>query len=283
MMRGAALLVAAVMLVAGSAACGRTNSDDASAKPPSDASSLDAMALDANLGDGEAAETDSYTGADQGTSADSALDTSPSTDAAEVGPDGSDDASRSNAGDASDTGDASGAADASDAADESDAGDASGAAPQRLSCDECDRGEQQCGPLPQVCTYNDAGVPLSCASPGQTIWTCLVGDAGCAVWAKGLACRPDVPCCVPCMYLLNCPLGSLGDPCEQDTDCAFDACDAFSHQCVSDQCGDRRQDGQESDVDCGGLFCNACTVGRRCQGNFDCQSGHLCGSSHRCE
>ena len=85
------------------------------------------------------------------------------------------------------------------------------------------------------------------------------------------------------MYEYNCPVGSLGDPCEQDTDCAFDACDALTHECVSDACADHRLDGQESDVDCGGPICGACTVGQRCQSNFDCQSGHLCGPSHLCE
>ncbi len=117
----------------------------------------------------------------------------------------------------------------------------------------------------------------------QSIWTCVVGDAGCAVWDEGLACRSDVPCCVPCMYEFDCPLGSIGDPCQQDTDCAFDACDALTHQCVSDPCRDHRQDGQESDVDCGGQECGACLTGQRCQSNFDCQSGHLCAPSHLCE
>ncbi len=258
MMRGAALQLATAMLVAGSVACGRTNLDDGPAEPPADASVLDAAPADANHGYVEATVADSYAAADQGTTADSALDASPSLDAAE-GPDASTEASTSDAGGASD------------------------AAEQHLPCDECSRGDQQCGSLPQVCTYNDAGLILSCEVPGQTIWTCVAGDAGCAVWSKGLACRPDVPCCVPCMYVLNCPLGSNGDPCEQDTDCAFDACDAVSHECVSDQCEDRRQDGQESDVDCGGPNCNSCFVGQRCQSNFDCQSGHLCASSHLCE
>jgi hypothetical protein len=255
--RGAALQLATAMLVAGSVACGRTNLNDVPAEPPADASTLDA-ALDANLGYVEATVADSYAAADQGTAADSAIDGSPSLDAAE-GPDASMDASTSEAGDASDGG------------------------VERLSCDECSRGDQQCGALPQVCTYNDAGVPLSCASPGQTIWTCVVGDAGCAVWDKGLACRSDVPCCIRCMYAFLCPIGAPGNPCEQDTDCEFDACDAVIHECVINQCSDHRQDGQESDVDCGGPICNSCTVGRRCQGNFDCQSGHLCSSSHLCE
>jgi hypothetical protein len=200
--------------------------------------------------------------------ADSAIEGSPTRDAAE-GPDASTEASAGDAGDGGDAGDAN-------------PGDASDGGEPYSACDECDRGDQQCGPLPQVCTYDDGGV-LHCGVPGQSIWTCVVGDGGCAVWDKGLACTSSVPCCVPCMYEYNCPVGSLGDPCEQDTDCAFDACDALTHECVSDACADHRLDGQESDVDCGGPICGACTVGQRCQSNFDCQSGHLCGPSHLCE
>jgi hypothetical protein len=208
-------------------------------------------ALDANVPHLDATVADSFVAADQGTPVDAALDGPPSLDASERL-------------------DASADASTRDAADANEA------------CDECGRGDQQCGPLPPVCTYDDAGIQ-HCGSPGPSIWTCVVGDAGCAVWEKGLACRPDVPCCVPCMFEFGCPLGGPGNPCEQDTDCAFDACDPLLHECVIDQCSDRRQDGEESDVDCGGQFCGPCLVGQRCQSNFDCQSGHLCGASHLCE
>ncbi len=269
MMRCAALL-ASVMLVAGSAGCGaRTNSSDGPTEPPQDASLPDAT-LDSSSGYYEAAVADSHPAADQSAAVDSAFDASLSMDAAE-GPDSSSDALLSEAGDAGDAGDAS------------EAGGASDAGEHPLPCDQCRRADQQCAPLPQVCTHNEAGAILSCASPGTVILTCVTGDAGCAAWAQASACRSGVPCCTTCMHEFNCPIGSLGDPCEQDTDCASDACDAINRVCTSDQCGDRRQDGQESDVDCGGLYCNSCSVGRRCQGNFDCQSGHLCGSSHLCE
>jgi hypothetical protein len=269
-----ALQLAAVMLIA---ACGRTD-PNGPLEPPdppglsqetstldaasdSNRGNVDATVADSHVGADEGAAADSYVGADQmvvdsyaatddGMTADSALDSSPSLDA---GADANTDASTSDA------------------------------AEQHSTCDECPRGDQQCVPLPQVCTYNDAGAILTCGSPGPSIWTCVIGDAGCAVWTGGGACRPDVPCCVPCMHFFSCPLGSLGDVCEQDTDCAFDACDAISHVCTSDQCSDHRLDGQESDVDCGGVYCNACLSGRRCHGNFDCQSGHLCGPSHVCE
>jgi hypothetical protein len=244
------------MLVTGSTACGRTPLDEGPATPPGDASTLDAAGVDATLRYVEATVADSYVAPDQGTAADSALEGSPSLDAAE-GPDANADASTSEAGDASEGG------------------------VQRLTCDQCNRGDQQCVRLPQVCTYDDAGL-FHCDFGAQTIGTCVVGDAGCAVWDQGLACRSDVPCCVPCMYAFTC-LGGLGNPCEQDTDCASNACDAFAHVCGSNQCADRRLDGQESDVDCGGPDCGACNPGRRCRNNGDCFSGHLCAASGLCE
>jgi hypothetical protein len=262
MMRGVALQLVALMLVA---ACGRTD-PGGPAEPSGDASTLDGSS-ESNLGYLDATVADSQVGADQSAdqtvtepydaaddraAADSALEASPPLDAAEP-PDAQADAL------------------------------ASDAAVRPLPCDQCSLGDQECRPLPQVCSDDDAGVGTSCETPGNSIWTCVAGDAGCALWAGGGACRSDVPCCVPCVHAFACPLGSDGDRCAQDTDCAFDACDAVSHECVSSKCNDHRQDDQESDVDCGGQTCNACLVGQRCQSNFDCQSGHLCAPSHLCE
>jgi hypothetical protein len=258
-------LVAA--LVAGTVACGRTDPGDEPAEPRGDASLLDAAA-DATHRYVEATVSDSYAAPDRSPAPDSALDALQPLDAAE-GPDATTDASAGDAGDAS-------------AGDASDAGEAADAGPPTLACDECGRGQQQCGPLPQVCIYNDAGLMLSCSVPGQTIWTCAAGDAGCAIWEKGLPCRPDVPCCGSCRFGLDCA-GVLGDPCQQDTDCVTDACDAVLHECISNQCGDGRQDGSESDVDCGGPICNSCLPGKRCRNDGDCFSGHPCGSSHVCD
>ncbi len=147
--------------------------------------------------------------------------------------------------------------------------------------DECALAEQECKPLPQVCTYDDAGFTVGCAPQVEGIWTCIVADTGCTVWGRGVGCRSDIPCCVACERGA-CPVGSLGEPCEQDTDCASDACDALAHVCVSDPCADHRQDGAESGVDCGGAVCDACQGGLGCQSSFDCQAGQYCFTSHVC-
>jgi hypothetical protein len=265
MMLRAPLLLSMGMLVAGPLACGRTDPDSGLAESPGDASSLDAAhdaslrhaeasVTDASSGADQTALADSYVAADEGAAPDSALD---ATEAPEASTDGSAEAGT----------DANADAFASDAAG------------TPLSCDQCTRGDQQCGG-PIVCATSDAGVILSCAP--TEFFTCISGDAGCAVWGQVVACRPDVPCCVPCKHLYACPLGNLGDPCQQDADCAFNACDALTHECITSQCGDHHQDGDESDVDCGGQICNACLTGQRCVNSFDCEAGHPCSASHVC-
>lgn len=205
---------------------------------------------------------------------DSSLDTSTPQDA--TAHEGASDASTSDA------------ADAHDATTDSTTGDADAEAEAEAGphppCDDlCVLGSQQCGLLPQVCTYDDAGYTASCQPQAEGIWTCEVGATGCTVWSNGAACRPDVPCCVACQAGGTCPgacpLGLGGNPCQQDTDCASNACGAFNNQCVSNQCADGRQDGAESDVDCGGLDCNGCGPGKRCQGNGDCFPGYRCANN----
>jgi len=255
------------LLVAFAACGGLVGTDDAPAERLVDASSHDASSD----------STFVNPVGDAGTPSDSSLEASPSPDAfahdasdAHEASDGSDSTADSFARDASDVSDSTADSFRTDAAKEHSPCD-----------DDCALGDQQCSRLPQVCTYNDAGFTVGCEPQGQGIWTCVVGDAGCTVWADGLACKPDVPCCVACEQGV-CPLGSEGDPCEQDTDCASDACDAILHECVSNQCADHRQDGLESDVDCGGPLCNSCRGGQRCRSNGDCKAGQVCSPSLVC-
>jgi hypothetical protein len=80
-----------------------------------------------------------------------------------------------------------------------------------------------------------------------------------------------------------CSACALGLHCTVDFDCSSNACDAISLTCVSNQCNDHRQDGAESDVDCGGSVCSACVVGKKCNSSFDCQAGHPCNAAHICQ
>jgi hypothetical protein len=104
--------------------------------------------------------------------------------------------------------------------------------------------------------------------------------------------------CVQCLKTADCLLGQtcnavhacLGEPCSEqncggacpacagskcatDQDCATRVCDAGSHVCVVDpQCKDQEQNGNETDVDCGGGTCSLCAVDKACLFNVDCSS-----------
>jgi hypothetical protein len=73
-----------------------------------------------------------------------------------------------------------------------------------------------------------------------------------------------------------CPGCAMGTPCVSDSNCAPYFCHAYFQYCVGNSCGDAKQDGLETDVDCGGGTCGPCLTGQRCGNNFDCQSGHTC-------
>jgi hypothetical protein len=48
-------------------------------------------------------------------------------------------------------------------------------------------------------------------------------------------------------------------------------------ECIGSPCSDHRQNGLETDVDCGGAnVCPRCQPGKHCVMNGDCQLGHTC-------
>jgi len=76
---------------------------------------------------------------------------------------------------------------------------------------------------------------------------------------------PDAGTCgLGCASL--CPLGRV---CLKNGDCASGRC--FGTRCTLPTCTNGMKDGQESDVDCGGL-CPTCGPGRACRLNADCTS-----------
>jgi hypothetical protein len=80
----------------------------------------------------------------------------------------------------------------------------------------------------------------------------------------------------------TCPGCGIGQVCLLDGDCKQDACDVLALKCIYDQCADHRQDGSETDVDCGGNVCAPCGYSQHCNSNFDCQSGHVCMATKVC-
>jgi hypothetical protein len=75
--------------------------------------------------------------------------------------------------------------------------------------------------------------------------------------------------------LQACPACADKLHCGQNSDCAHNECFGFPGVCVS--CSDNIQDGNETDVDCGGVDCDGqskpCANNRHCSSFSDCLSG----------
>src|SRR5215213_7489141 len=65
--------------------------------------------------------------------------------------------------------------------------------------------------------------------------------------------------------------------CSFPTYSGFDGADAGAEAATQPSCTDRRKDGLETDIDCGGT-CTPCALDRACQTSTDCLSG-ACKSS----
>ncbi len=138
-----------------------------------------------------------------------------------------------------------------------------------------------------VCKGTDVDCGGSCPTPCDIGLACLV-DSDCA----SNACDGVSFICVfdPCHdhrqdaleTAVDCGNGiciacANGQPCVKDSNCADETCDAVSLTCAPTSCKDDRQDGHESDVDCGGSdSCPRCIVGRKCIVVSDCTPGHVC-------
>jgi hypothetical protein len=116
---------------------------------------------------------------------------------------------------------------------------------------------------------------------------CPGGACGFAPVASGTACSDSIVgvcdgdgACVECLTTEDCS----GD----------DVCD--EHDCVPKECIDGVQNGQETDVDCGGPLCGKCENGEGCALGSDCDSGFCdgetcaacgghgdCPSTHHCD
>jgi hypothetical protein len=129
------------------------------------------------------------------------------------------------------------------------------------------------------------GGTCSGCAVGQTCRTdsdCLAGD-GCDVSTKkcdanecndGLkdGNETDVDCGGG-----TCPGCAVGKGCNSDADCvAGDGCDVTTKKCDANECNDGLKDGKETDTDCGGGVCPACTVGDSCNVDSDCVAGEGC-------
>jgi hypothetical protein len=131
-------------------------------------------------------------------------------------------------------------------------------------------GGQKCdgaGQCVQCLATADCSAGAACVK-GQCVWSCIDGMKD--------GTETDVDCggaaCAPC---------ANGKACTQGVDCGSSTCDAASHVCVDASCMDMKQNGTETDVDCGGS-CAPCANGSMCRVASDCAS-RICDGLHlRC-
>jgi hypothetical protein len=87
----------------------------------------------------------------------------------------------------------------------------------------------------------------------------------------------DVDCgggtCAPCANGKTCGVGS---------DCQSKDCDPTLHTCSAPSCTDGVQNGNETDIDCGGGTCPPCAPGKNCMTAGDCTSGVCDPTLHTC-
>ncbi|MBN2191506.1 MAG: hypothetical protein JW751_01715 [Polyangiaceae bacterium] len=76
--------------------------------------------------------------------------------------------------------------------------------------------------------------------------------------------------------------------CERGRDCISDYCDPVINLCAAAECSDEVKNGDETDLNCGGPDCPACSVGQVCLADRDCSTRN-CGEAdeetgvRRCE
>ena len=128
---------------------------------------------------------------------------------------------------------------------------------------------------PARCSRSLPSPPTLCLTK-----TCTMGCCGTAHASAGTSCTDNGG--LVCNGSGSCIGVVVGQTCSVDSNCLSNACDATSSKCIGNQCADHRQDGAETDVDCGGNSCLACTGSKKCLGDNDCTSNACDATSLTC-
>ncbi|MBW2979893.1 hypothetical protein KY360_00570 [Candidatus Woesearchaeota archaeon] len=158
-----------------------------------------------------------------------------------------------------------------------------------------------CFAVDSTCPSECANIADDCcntAADGTCDSDCMQGadpDCGDCTSAAGDCCNPapdgmcdadctagiDPDCSEVCLQTGTCP---DGHPCQDDVVCDSGWCD--DGFCAATSCDDNIENGDETDVDCGG-DCDPCEDGENCISNSDCESNNcrngICTTLGECE
>ena len=130
----------------------------------------------------------------------------------------------------------------------------------------------------------------SCGSSCELGEICIDGNDCITLTCDGMACVPDPGCSDgmkgPGETDVDCggqcgPTCETGEGCIQSLDCVSDFCELSSSTCQEPSCDDGEQNGDETDIDCGGSCGSTCGTDELCLTDDDCAS-MLCQGDDTC-
>ncbi len=84
--------------------------------------------------------------------------------------------------------------------------------------------------------------------------------------------------CLNSCFIATCGDGFVHVGVEECDDANPNDVDTCTNSCKKASCSDGVRNGFETDLDCGGVYCDGCVLGEKCSGNLDCGNGICKGS-----
>ena len=158
---------------------------------------------------------------------------------------------------------------------------------------ECISGQEEVCEKPECEADTDCPKESPCASPRCESGVCF-NDGKDGDCDPGLVCDVESGVCIdeptPCDAQTDCAMPAtcqtvrcsldlcIFEPAANGTACTGGSCQAGICAPPPDTCTNALQDNDESDIDCGGVMCSPCAIGKKCVVPNDCVVGASCQS-----